>query len=172
MVSLSPRARADLVSARVFEWRFLSAGLLAGAVFWIAWDNGSYSSWSRGTLAIAIWWGVAVAIMFGLARSTSFTPLAVGTGSLVVALAGWTLASASWSSSAEAAFAEFNRTMLYLGVYVLVVLLATRRDVALWCNALAFAIVAIAFVALASRLLPASSRIEVSRRSSPRPSRG
>ena len=72
----------------------------------------------------------------------------------MVALAAWTLASAFWSPSAEAAFAEFNRTMLYLGVFVLVAMLATRRDLALWCNALAFAIVAIATVALASRLVP------------------
>jgi tetratricopeptide (TPR) repeat protein len=142
------------VSPRALEWRWLYGGLVAGAVFWIAWDNGSFALTSRGALAVAIWWGVAVAIMFGHARSSSLTPVAVVTGSLVVALAAWTLASASWSPSAEAAFAEFNRTMLYLGVYVLVALLARRRDVALWCNALACAIVGVATVALASRLFP------------------
>ena len=136
------------------EWRWLYVGLVAGAVFWIAWDNGSFASTSRGTLAVAIWWGVAVALMFGLARSSSLTPIAVVTGSLIVALAAWTLASAFWSPSAEAAFAEFNRTMLYFGVFVLVAMLATRRNVALWCNALAFATVAVATVALASRLVP------------------
>ena len=57
--------------------------------------------------------------------------------------------------------------MLYFGVFVLVAMLATRRNVALWCNALAFATVAIATVALASRLSPVSSRIEVSQRFSP-----
>ena len=97
-------------------------GLVAGAVIWIAWDDGSYALPSRGPLAIAIWWGVAVAIMFGLVRSSSLTPIAVVTGSLLAALAAWTLASAFWAPNVEATFAEFNRTMLYLGVYVLVAL--------------------------------------------------
>jgi cytochrome c-type biogenesis protein CcmH/NrfG len=142
------------VTPRALEWRWLYAGLVTGAVFWIAWDNGSYGLPSRGTLAVAIWWAVALGIMLGLARSTFVTSVAVTTGVLVAALAAWTLASTFWSSSAEASFAEFNRVTLYLGVYVLVVLLSTRRNVALWCNGLAVAIAAVAGVALASRLYP------------------
>jgi hypothetical protein len=69
-------------------------------------------------------------------------------------LAAWTLVSSLWAPSAEAAFSDGNRALLYLGVYVLVVLLTSRRDLALWCNGLALAIVGVAAVALISRMFP------------------
>src|SRR5439155_4791696 len=68
----------------------------------------------------------------------------------------WNLASAAWSSSAEDAFAEFDRTALYLGIYVLTVVAADRRRLARWVDGLALAITAIALVALVSRLFPGS----------------
>jgi O-Antigen ligase/Tetratricopeptide repeat len=132
----------------------LPFALVGGAIFWIAYDDGSYSLASRGTIAIAIWWGIAVAVMFGFVRWTSIDTIALATGGLIAGLAAWTFASTFWSPSAEAAFSEFNRTTLYLGVYVIVVLAASRRDVGTWCNALALAIVSVACVALVSRLFP------------------
>ena len=134
--------------------RDFCAVLGAVVLFWIAYDNGSYTLTSRTTVAIAIWWTLAIVIVFGLARGTSLTRVTIAAGSLLLALSAWTLASSLWAPSAEAAFADATRTMLYLGVYWLVVLLAVRRDVALWCNGLAFAIVAVAAVALVSRFFP------------------
>ena len=69
-------------------------------------------------------------------------------------LAVWTLASALWSPSAEASVAEFNRVLLYLGVFLLVALLARPGSAGTWADGLAAGIAAIALVALASRLFP------------------
>ena len=66
----------------------------------------------------------------------------------------WTLASALWSPSAEASVAEFNRVLLYLGVFLLVALLARPESAGTWADGLAAGIAAIALVALASRLFP------------------
>ena len=62
----------------------------------------------------------------GSGRVGRVTRGAVVPGALLALFAAWSLASAAWSSSAEDAFAEFDRVVLYLGVYVLVVLAADR----------------------------------------------
>ena len=59
-----------------------------------------------------------------------------------------------WAPSAEEAFAEFNRVTLYLGAFLLVLLLGRRASLGRWCDALALAIVAITALALVSRLFP------------------
>jgi hypothetical protein len=145
---------SNLLGAWTPGRRPLYSALVGGAVLWIAYDDGGYALASRGTIAVAIWWGIAVVVMFGLARSASIDRVTLVTASLIAGLAAWTFASLLWSPSAEAAFSEFNRTTLYLGVYVLVSLLATRAHVAAWCNGLALATVAVASLALASRLFP------------------
>ena len=132
----------------------LITGVVAGVVFWIAYDNGSYSLSSRGTLAVAVWWAVILGIVLQLLPTSPLPPSTIALGGLVVAIAYWTLASVLWAPSAEDAFNEFNRVSLYLGVYVLVVLAGTRRTVGRWADALAVAIAAVALVALTSRLLP------------------
>jgi O-antigen ligase len=81
---------------------------------------------------------------------------AVVPGLLLAALAGWALVSASWSASSEDAVAEFARTALYLGVYVLVVLTSRRDRLGRWLDGLAIAIAATGLVALTSRLFPGS----------------
>lgn len=130
--------------------------VVAAAVFWAAYDGGSYALSSRATLGIAVLWGIVVGVGLGVLSLTGFPRGTAIVGGLLAALALWTLVSVFRSPSAEDAFNEFNRVSVYLGVYVLVLLASTRRTIGRWADALAVAIVAVSVVALVSRLFPGS----------------
>jgi len=132
----------------------LTAGLVAVAVFWIAYDNGSYDVESRNSLAIVVWWTIIVVIVFGLWPNEPVDRSVFVVGGLLAALALWTSASLLWSTSSERAFDEVNRVTLYLGTFVLVAVACSRIPLARWMNGLAAAISAIAAVALAARMFP------------------
>jgi hypothetical protein len=127
---------------------------IAGAIFALAYDGGGYSSLDRGLLAIAVWWAVLIVVGLGLARPASVARPGLAAGVLLGALAGWTLASVVWASNAEAAFEEFNRVALYLGVFVLSALASLRVGPRRWIDGVGIGIALTAFVALASRLFP------------------
>jgi hypothetical protein len=132
------------------------AGVVAVGLFWVAYENGSYELASRAPLAIVVWWAVILGVtlsLFGTARLSRATYVV---GGALVGLACWTLASALWAPSAEDAFAEFDRVSLYLGVYLLAVLSASRRVIGRWADGLAIGIAAVAVVSLVSRLFPDS----------------
>ena len=130
--------------------------LVAAAVFWVAYDNGSYSLESRNTLAIALWWALIAVVVFGLLPREPTSRASVVIGGLLTAFALWALASLFWSPSAEKTFDEFNRVTLYFGTFALVTVGSSRRDVGRWADGLAAAIAAVAAVALVSRLFPGS----------------
>jgi O-antigen ligase/polysaccharide polymerase Wzy-like membrane protein len=132
------------------------AALVAAGLFWIAYDNGSYSLASRGTVAIAVWWGFIVILAFGLWPPTPVPRAALLIGGLIAALALWTLTSLLWTSNAEATFDEFNRASLYLGTFIVVVLLSRRSNLGRFADGLALAVTGVAAVALISRLFPGS----------------
>jgi hypothetical protein len=75
---------------------------------------------------------------------------------LLAAYALWTLVSLLWTPNAESSFDEFNRVALYLGIFVLVTLVASRLTVERWADGLAIGLAAVALVALVSRLFPGS----------------
>ena len=129
---------------------------VAAVVAWLAYDNGTYSLSSRATLAIVVWWAVILAVAFGLFGTRRIPRAALAVGALLLALAVWTLASVLWAPSAEAAVNELNRVSLYLAVFVLGVLAATRSTVGRWADGLALASALIAGIALVSRLFPDS----------------
>jgi hypothetical protein len=131
-----------------------TSAVVAAAVFYVAYEDGSYSLASRSAIAIAVWWTILAAVV---ARVWPVEPMpkgAVVTGSLLAAFAVWDLASTAWAASAEKAYEEFDRTALYLGVYVLAVVCTDRRRRAHVVDGLTAAIAAIGFVALLSRLFP------------------
>jgi len=133
-----------------------TAGLVTVALFWIAWDNGSYGLESRNALAIAIWWTVIVVIVFGLLPREKPSRASLTIGALMGALALWILASLLWTASAEKTFDEFNRLTLYFGVFVLACAIVPRTSVARWIDGLAAALSLVAGIALVSRLFPGS----------------
>ncbi|HET9286512.1 MAG TPA: O-antigen ligase family protein [Gaiella sp.] len=134
----------------------LVTGLVAAAVLWVAYDNGSYGLASRSALAIVVWWGLIVGLVFGLMPRDPIPRVSLVVGALVAALALWTLASLFWTADAEATFDEFNRVTLYLGTFTLVALGSRRSTLGRWADGLAVAIAAVAAIAITSRLFPGS----------------
>jgi len=122
--------------------------------FVIAYDGGGYALASRTSTAIALWWAVFLGLGLGLVRLGPVPRAALAVGGLLTAFAALTLGSAWWAPSAEDVFVEFNRASLYLGAFVLVVLVSRRLRADAWLDGLAIAIVAIAAIALASRFFP------------------
>lgn len=129
------------------------AGLVAAGTFLLAYAGGTYVEDRWTALAVAVWWTVLVALVIGV-RGTRWPVAAVATTGLLAVFGGWTLASVAWAGDAEAAYAAFARVALYLGVLVIVVLLARRELVGFWADGLALGILAVAALALASRLYP------------------
>ena len=134
----------------------LLSALVAAGLFWVAYDNGSYSLASRSTLAIAVWWGFIVAIAFGLWPRTPVPRAAMLVGGLIAALALWIFASLLRTPNAEATFEEFNRASLYLGTFIVVALVSRRTNLGRFADGLAMAVTGVAAVALISRLFPGS----------------
>ena len=97
-------------------------GAVAAVTFLLAYDGGSFGLTSRGTLSIAVWWVLILAVAAGLwpLRNLDWTTLAVG--GLLVAFAGLTLASVIWSDDPEVSFDEFNRAALYVGIFAIAAL--------------------------------------------------
>ncbi len=124
--------------------------------FCIAYDDGGYSLASRSTIAVVVWWTILVGVVVGAWPLERSQRSAVIPGLLLAALAVWALVSATWNASTEDAVVEFDRTALYLGIYVLVVLAARPDRLERWLDGLTIAIVATAAVALTSRLFPGS----------------
>jgi hypothetical protein len=130
------------------------AAAVAAAVFWLGFDGGSYGLASRATLAIAVWWAILLAVVLGLWPLVRPPRAALAVGGLLAALAVLTAASMVWAESAERAFTEFNRVALYLGIFVVTVLAATRQNVGRVTDGLAVGITGVGVLGLASRLFP------------------
>jgi hypothetical protein len=130
------------------------ATVVAGLVFFLAYEGGSFALERRAPLAIVLWWSVIMAVALGLWPLARPPRAAVWVGALLAGYAGVTLGSMAWSASAERAFSEFNRVSLYLAVFVAAVLAGTRANARGWSDGFALGMAATGLLALASRLLP------------------
>ncbi len=128
--------------------------LTAGGAFWLAYDGGTYDLAGRTTAAIVVLWVLVVGVAAGFLPRVRASKAAVATGALLAAFAGLTLASAGWAASAEEAYGEFVRVLLYLAVFVLAAIAASRATAAAWSDGLGLGVAAIGVLALASRLFP------------------
>ncbi len=126
---------------------------IAASVFAIGLDNGGYSITTRTALA-AIVWTLALAILV-LRRRREAAPRAViaaGGALLVYALiAGVSIA---WSDSAERSFLEFDRALMYLGVFAVVAVSARSGDARTWLAGLGIGAAAVCILALVGRCFP------------------
>ena len=144
-----------IVQTRLLAARpFLLPLAIAAAVFWLAFDGGSYGLESRATLAIAIWWTILVTIVLGLWPVVRPPTAALAAGALLGAFAVLALVSTAWAASAERAFTEFNRSTLYVGVFLVAVLAGTRGNLARVIDGIGAGIAVVGLLALASRLFP------------------
>ena len=134
------------------DWIVAHAGHLlvlvaTAAIFWVAYDDGSYGLSSRTTLAIVVWWILILGIVLRLLElPSSFRQLLPA--ALLGTFAAWTLISVTWSASAEATFDEFNRVTLYLGILILASLVRSPPARERLVDALTLAVTGIALVAL------------------------
>ena len=127
---------------------------VAAVSFWLAYDGGSFGLTTRNTVSIAVWWLVIVALALGLWPAAPMTRAAAVTALLLTSLAAFTLASTVWAAGQEAAFAEFDRTLLYVGIFLIAVLAWRGGDAVRVADGLALGIAATGLVALGSRCYP------------------
>jgi hypothetical protein len=127
---------------------------VAACVFAIGLDSGGYSLATRSSVAILAWWALGLAVALALWPAERPTRAALLTGGLLAGLALVTGLSIIWAESAEKAFNELDRVLLYLGVFGLAVVAVTRGNLRRITEGLALGIVAIGLLSLASRLFP------------------
>src|SRR3989442_4284290 len=150
-----PKALLDsgLLGIAVAPALVLAVGL---GVFLLALNNGTYDLSDRSSLAVGVWWAAAIAVGLRLWPRERSVPAAayVAAGALTL-FAFLTALSISWSDSAENAFNEADRVLLYLGIFAFVALAARRGSAARWSDGIALGIVAGAVLAVVSGLFPA-----------------
>jgi O-Antigen ligase len=127
---------------------------VAATVFGLAFSNGTYGVTARDSVAIAIWWLLALCIGTGAMPVSRVPRPALAGGAALAGFAILSGASIAWSDSAERAFDEMNRGLLYLGIFALVACGARRASAARWSDGLAIGIAALGLFALVARLFP------------------
>src|SRR5687767_5177502 len=110
---------------------------VALAIFLLGLDGGTFGLTTRGSLAIGVWWTIAVLALLGFGPEDGIPRAALITGAFLAAFVAWTGASIAWAESAERALTEFNRAALYLGIFVLAVMAGGRRLAPRWADGLA-----------------------------------
>jgi O-antigen ligase len=139
---------------RLFNFTPLAVLLVAGGVFWVAYDSGSYGETSRGSLAVVLLWAAVLGISISLWPSAPIPISAFVSGAFLAAYACWTGLSALWAASAEKAFDELDRSLLYLAAFLLAAIAPARADARRWLAALALGLTAVGLLALVSGLFP------------------
>jgi len=130
---------------------FLTVG---AAVFWIGFYGGSYEAVGRGSVALAVWWAVALGIALSVWPVARIPRGALVAGGLLAAYTAWVALSFLWGEGAERTLTELNRASLYLGVFALAVVARNRLSLPPTLAGLALGLTGIGLVALASRLGP------------------
>jgi tetratricopeptide (TPR) repeat protein len=128
--------------------------VVAAGVVLVALDGGSYSLESRHSLAVGLFWGLALALALGLIPRGPVPRPAFVALLLLAGGTAWTGLSATWAASEEAAFAELGRSALYLGIVAATVLAARPGSARAWSDGIAIGIVGVAVAALVSRFFP------------------
>jgi hypothetical protein len=127
----------------------VAAGALA-----LALEGGAADVTVRSVAAVLILWTGLLATAFGLWPVAPVPRAALVCGGLLAAFAAFTGLSVLWAPAAERAFAELDRVVLYVALFALPVLAASRGSARRWADGLALAIGVVAFLAVAQRLLP------------------
>jgi O-antigen ligase len=149
-----PQTSGRMPSARLERWTVAGTVSLATAVLiYVGVSSGGYPRGITGVAAVLV--ALALAIRATVAPATVRMPGRVGLigiGALAL-LAAWQVASLLWTPSTWRAVAEFDRTILYLLVFVTYATLPQRRLRPV-ISAVGLAIAALALMGLATRLRP------------------
>ena len=128
--------------------KYLWAPAVAAGVFWLAYDQGSYTLTSRNSIAVVVLWTIVLASAAGFWPAARVPGPALVSGSLLGAFALWTGLSALWAASAEKAFDEFDRVFLFLAIFALAVVASPRGSARRWLAGLALGLTAVGVIAL------------------------
>jgi hypothetical protein len=130
--------------------------LAATVVLYLAVDGGGYDLVVRSQVAIVVWWIVLVGAAWGLLPAGRWTRTAKGAVILFGGFVAWTALASTWSLSSERSLQELSRVAFYFGLLLLGIAIHRDRERAVkhTVNAVAAAVVAVACLALASRLRP------------------
>src|SRR4051794_38696912 len=134
--------------------RFTLSPLIAFLIVLDAVNGGGSPLAVRSVAALLVWWGLLVAVAFGLGPRAPLPRIALACAGLLIAFALLAGLSTGWSPSAERAFAELDRVLLYAGVLLLPVVLARPGDASRWADGMAGATVVVALLAAGQRLFP------------------
>jgi len=121
----------------------------------LALTGGGFELADRHIAGLAVWLLVAALLALGAAgRASLGKPFFWGTG-LVLSLAVFSGLSSFWSGSVELSVAEADRVLVYLGVLLVAFLIAqTDQRRQRFAEGIVFALIGVAFLGLATRLLP------------------
>lgn len=147
------RARTSLV-AGIPRGSLVIGGAVGVCIFWLAFDNGSYDPVHRSGVAIAVWWALVLGTGLGLFALGRLSRTAAAIACSLAAWALWSLFSAVWAPAIAPSVADFNRLMLYLGLFLLVCVAVQGRAVPYCADGLGLGLAAVGVLALASRLFP------------------
>lgn len=144
--SESWRARLEESSALIIPALLLFGLALAG---------GGYELSDRHAAGLAVWLLVVALLVLGGAGRVALGRTFYWATGLIAALALFSALSSSWSGSIELSVIEADRVVVYLGFFSLALLLAqTERSRQRFGEGIAFALIGVALLALATRLLP------------------
>lgn len=133
---------------------FMVVPLLAVPIVVDAVNGGGSPPAVRSVAAILVWWAILMGVAFGLGPRGQVRPAALACGGLLLAFALLAGISIAWAPSAERAFAELDRVLLYAGILILPVVFGRPGDAGRWADGMALAAATIGFLAVGQRLFP------------------
>ena len=142
---------------RRLDSQALSAWLLTATIgLYLAIYGGGYDLVVHSQVGIVVWWIVLISALWGLLPVGGLSRPAWGGLALFGAFVAWTAIATTWSLSLERSLDQLSLVACYLGIFVLGLAIHRDREGAVrhTLNALAFTIVVVACLALASRLRP------------------
>jgi hypothetical protein len=156
MEASSMRWREMVANIRAgWDWAAATAWVLCfGLVLFLGLEGGGYDPLVHDQVGIAAWWALLATVAAGLLPRRRLGPAALAALGLLAAFALWIGLSLIWTESVEKTFTDFARALSYVAIFALVLASRDGRETQRLIGAVAAAIVAVATVALLSRLHP------------------
>jgi O-antigen ligase len=121
----------------------------------LALSGGGFSLSSRHIAGLVVWLLIVGLLALGAAGRMLLAKPFYWAAGLLLGLAIWSAISSLWSGSVELSVTEADRVLMYLGVFLAAFLLAqTNQRRQRFGEGIAIALIAVAVLALATRLLP------------------
>ena len=120
----------------------------------VAYRGGSYAIEDRSAFGLLVAWALLLGAVFGVLPRAPVPRAAVVAMLGMAGFTAWTGLSLLWAPSAEHAFDELARVLVYAALLSLVACAASRGSAAAWADGLALGVTAVATLALLERFFP------------------